>query len=373
MLCYRFCSEGSSLIFAVMLVQTAPIQGLRRTDYDTLLGMGWFRGTGIIYRSEFVCIEQQVYGIRNIRFPVQDFTMRRSHSRLYRRNLRKFTIKLGTPHSDARREQLYRGQLSRFKAFVHESLEDILLSPRMGAEIDAMEISVFDGDKLIAVSYLDVGESSMASILCLFDPAYGKYSPGTFTMLLELDMAKRLGLDYYYPGYVLDLPSAFDYKLALGPCQWLHKEEGWQWKMPLNETGKAALLRSKMRRLEQLIIEQGFYPGYRVYPYYTLGHLLQDRTDLVKVPVFYSIQCGIQLLGIAFDIERNAYVGFDLHAANELDHLHQLQLSDDYKYGDSYMLQTLCFTFCDVLSENRFADDFLEFLNNRTHTAVVGA
>lgn len=346
-----------------MLVQTAPIQGLRRADYDALLSMGWFRGTGIIYRSEVVCIDEQVYGIRNIRFPVHAFSMRRSHAKLFRKNMNRFTLRVGTPRVDARREELYRGHMHRFKAFVHETLEDILLSPRMGAEIDAMELSVYDGEKLVAVSYIDVGESSMASILCLYDPAYARFSLGTLTMLLEIDMAKRLGLDYYYPGYVLDLPSGFDYKLELGPCQWLNKDEGWNWSQAITGEGKAAKIRRKLDALEALMAETGRSWEKMIYPYYTLGHLIMERRDLVRVPTFLTFQSGLHVVGVSYDIQLDQYIGFDLNEALELDYLHQLKLSDDYLQGNSYVLQTLSCNHVAPLREEHFAGDLDDFLS----------
>lgn len=361
------------IIFATMLVQTAPIQGLKRTDYDDLLAMGWFRGTGIIYRSEVVCIDEQVYGIRNIRFPVQSFSMRRSHAKLYRRNMRRFTIRVGTPQVDARREELYQGHVHRFKAFVHETLQDILLSPRMGAEIDAMEIAVYDDGKLVAVSYVDVGECSMASILCLYDQHYANFSLGTFTMLLEMDMAKRLGLDYYYPGYVLDLPSAFDYKLQLGPCEWLDQACGWQWSQATQHMGRAELIRLKLDELALLLNTAGYQPSLFIYPYYTLGHLIADRPDLVRVPAFYTLQAGITTFGLSYDIELNRFVLFDVLEADEMNYLHQLQLSADYRDGDNYVLQTLCSTFCEPLDESRFSDHLHYLIHTMTDAATVGA
>jgi len=246
------------VIFAIMLVQTASIHGLKRADYDELLAHGWFRGNGIVYRSEVVCIDDKVYGILNIRYRVAEFNMRRSHLKLFKRNQTRFKIKIGTPRCDSRREELYRGAMPRFKAFVHGTLEEALLSPSAGAEFDAMEISVFDGDTLVAVSYIDVGDHSMASILCIYDQRYNKHSLGIYTMLIELDLCKRMGLEFYYPGYVLDEPSSFDYKLGLGSCEWL--DEGKVWKKDLSELSvtKGMLMRLKMVELSLQLSVAGY-------------------------------------------------------------------------------------------------------------------
>jgi len=354
-----------------MLVQTASIFGLKRADYDDLLARGWFRGNGIVYRSEVVCIDSKVYGIRNIRFPVCAFSMRKCHQKLFAKNNKSFTIRVGTPQCDPQREALYQGLKSRFKAFVHDTLEGLLLSPRLGAEFDAMEIAVYDGERLVAVSYVDVGDRSMASILCVYDQTYKKNSPGIFTMLVEMDLAKRLGLDYYYPGYVLDEPSAFDYKLELGPCEWLSHENHWCRKVESIEISKAARIRSKMNEARNLLQSADFAPKLLIYPYYTLGHLLLERPDLIRVPSYLTIDTQAGELAVSYDLQMDAFICFDLHRAYDLDFLNSLSLSGDYANGSDYQLEPLRCTFFHRLREGFFLEDLEHIIQLMSHAVVV--
>jgi arginyl-tRNA--protein-N-Asp/Glu arginylyltransferase len=48
-------------------------------------------------------------------------------------------------------------------------------------------------NQLISISYFHLGHESMAGNYCIYDPEESARSLGTFTMLLELQMAKRLG------------------------------------------------------------------------------------------------------------------------------------------------------------------------------------
>ena len=354
-----------------MLVQTASIFGLKRADYDDLLARGWFRGSGIVYRSEVVCIDSKVYGIRNIRFPVSAFSMRKSHRKLFYRNNENFSIRIGTPRCDSQRENLYQGLKSRFKAFVHDTLEGVLLSPRQGAEFDAMEIAVYDGDHLAAVSYVDVGESSMASILCIYDQRYHKDSLGIYTMLVEMDLAKRMGLDYYYPGYVLDEPSAFDYKLELGPCEWLSHDNGWYGTSESIEVSKASRIRSKMEEAHQRLDEAGFQSKLYIYPFYTLGHLLLERPDLIRVPSYRTIDTNAGLLAVSYDLQMDAFICFDLHAVQDLDFLHSLQLSNDYSNGSNYQLEPRKCTFFHRLRSEYFKEDLAHIIQLMSHATMV--
>jgi arginyl-tRNA--protein-N-Asp/Glu arginylyltransferase len=341
-----------------MLVQTSSIYGLKRSEYDDLLSQGWFRGNGIVYRSEVVCIDSKVYGIRNIRFPVSSFSMRRSHRKLFLQNQKKFTIRIGTPQCDASREELYQGLKSRFKAFVHENLEGVLLSPRQGAEFDAMEIAVYDGSELIAVSYVDVGDRSMASILCIYSREYAKCSLGVYTMLVELDLAKRLGLDFYYPGYVLDEPSAFDYKLELGPCQWLSHADVWCNDVSQIHPSKANRIRTKMEEIETLLKKAGYEPNLQ-------------RPDLIRVPSFYTLETAAGLLALAFDLQMDSFLCFDVHTVDDLDFLQSLHLSDDYAKGPNYVLEPKRCTFFHQIRADYFLADLHHIIQLLTHANLV--
>jgi arginyl-tRNA--protein-N-Asp/Glu arginylyltransferase len=354
-----------------MLVQTASIYGLKRSEYDDLLSKGWFRGNGIVYRSEVVCIDSRVYGIRNIRFPVSSFYMRRSHRKLFAQNQKKFTIRIGTPQCDEAREKLYQGLKSRFKAFVHETLEGVLLSPRQGAEFDAMEIAVYKGDELIAVSYVDVGDRSMASILCIYSQKYSKCSLGKYTMLLEMDLAKRLGLDYYYPGYVLDEPTAFDYKLELGSCQWLSYGNVWCDSPGEIQPSKADNIRRKMDEVGRFLKSAGYHSELKIYPYYTLGHLLLERPDLVRVPSYYTIDSKAGKLAVAYDLQMDAFICFDLNSVTDLDFLHSLHLSKDYAEGPHYELEPKRCTFFHRIRPEFFEEDLHHIIQLLMHANMV--
>lgn len=367
----RMCISRLLSTFASMLVQTASIHGLRRGDYDDLLARGWFRGNGIVYRSEVVCIDSQVFGIRHIRFPVCAFSMRKSHRKLFAKNNSRFTLRIGTPRCDKRREELYRGLVPRFKAFVHASLADVLLSPQSGAEFDAMEIAVYDGEELVAVSYVDVGERSMASILCLYDQRYNRDSLGMYTMLAEIDLAKKLGLDYYYPGYVLDQPSAFDYKLELGVCQWLDHGAVWSTDATSISESKGAQIQKNMDKLSGLLVNAGYSPKFRIYPYYTLGHLLLERPDLLRVPSYFQIETPAGDLAIAYDLPTDVFTVFDIHPADNLDFLQQLQLSNDYVNNEVYQLAPLRSTFFHRLRADFLSEDLTHIVQMLMHASVV--
>jgi arginine-tRNA-protein transferase len=96
------------------------------------------------------------------------------------------------------------------------------LMPCSGAQIE-----VFKDGKLLAVSYFHIGAESVAGNYCIYDPEESERSLGTFTMLLELQMSIRMGKRFYYPGFVYDLPSEFDYKLNFNNMEYFDWWGNW--------------------------------------------------------------------------------------------------------------------------------------------------
>ena len=74
-------------------------------------------------------------------------------------------------------------------------------------------IEIRDGNKLIAVGFYDLGETSIAGILNFYHPQYRSNSLGKYLMLLKLDHAKKSGKKWYYTGYLAKGYPKFDYKL----------------------------------------------------------------------------------------------------------------------------------------------------------------
>jgi arginine-tRNA-protein transferase len=75
-----------------------------------------------------------------------------------------------------------------------------------------LEVGLYDHDRLVAASYMDVGAAAVSSIYGFFDPSEEPRSLGIATMLAEIQWAQARGCQYYYPGYAYAQPSHYDYK-----------------------------------------------------------------------------------------------------------------------------------------------------------------
>jgi len=155
-----------------------------------------------------------------VRLPLTDYRFRKSLRKIFNRNRRHFEVTTGAASINAEKERLYRRYKSSFSGVLAPTLRDALLDGEDFNIYQTQEVRVYDGDRLIALSYFDLGEHSSASITGIYDPDYDKYSLGFYTMLEEIRYSQEAGLLYYYPGYVVPGYPRFSYKLRIGEVEY---------------------------------------------------------------------------------------------------------------------------------------------------------
>lgn len=82
-----------------------------------------------------------------------------------------------------------------------------------------MQTNIFYKNELMGVGYLDICDDGMSSVYFAFDPEISEFSPGTFSILAEIDYVKRMNKPYYYLGYWVKHCSALDYKCRFKPFE----------------------------------------------------------------------------------------------------------------------------------------------------------
>ncbi|NJL14226.1 MAG: hypothetical protein HC913_15260 [Microscillaceae bacterium] len=160
-----------------------------------------------------------------------------------------------------------------------------------GSVFDTLEVGIYDEDRLVAVSFFDQGRRSLASILGLYDQDYEKYSLGTYTLLTEMAYGLDTGRKFYYPGYVLDRPSVFDYKLQLANGQMQYYDWKGKWK-PYERLGlerfTVHVLREKMLALQQALGQERTAFRKILYPMFSVGYLAFMGDQFIKSPMFLA-------------------------------------------------------------------------------------
>lgn len=218
-------------------------------EWDALLAEGWFRAGPLLVRCDLLCIDHRVRGIVNARLPLREHRHRRNHSRILRRARSRFRCAFGPARVDDERRRLYAAMKHRFFGMISTELDPIVLGYGE-TPIEGRECAIYDGERLVAVSYFDLGRESVVSHIALYDPSYRQYGLGIYTMLEEIEYGITHGARYYYPGYVVPGLSAFDYKASLGVMQYL--DAGGRWRRRERMPTRLRIVDRHDRRVREL-------------------------------------------------------------------------------------------------------------------------
>lgn len=201
-------------------------------ELDKYLEKGWFRAGIMMSRSEFLCFEESLQTVINIRLPLKNHVFKKRQRRIFKKVTSQFQVIVRPFQACPQKEILYQNHKDRFRGFLFDTLFHYLNGEegeeKKGEIFKTHEVCVYDGDKLIAFSLFDLGNNAMASILGIFHEDYAPYSLGKFTMLKEIEFGQKNGFEYYYPGYILHDTPLFDYKLELGKMEFYNNEKIWQ-------------------------------------------------------------------------------------------------------------------------------------------------
>lgn len=191
-------------------------------EMDRLWSEGWRHFGPLFYRYAQAQHGGRLMDVRPLRVDLAHFHPSRSQRRVSRKNA-DLTVRVQPPHIDDIRRAMFHQHKSRFVENVPDSLEDFLgAEPSIGPCL-TLEVALYQKNRLLAASYMDVGASAVSSIYGFFDPIEESRSLGIATMLAEMAWARDRGCQYYYPGYAYAQPSHYDYKkqfLGLESFDW---------------------------------------------------------------------------------------------------------------------------------------------------------
>ncbi|MHC4879704.1 MAG: arginyltransferase [Planctomycetota bacterium] len=216
----RFTAEPSRCSY--LDDQTAQLEyrvpmNLNAATFQTLLERGWRRFGNYVFRPQCpVC-----RSCRSIRVRVTDFSPSKSQRRSLRRN-EYIDVEVTEPdvtddHVDLfnayhRDMSLRRGWPENSTSFqdYYESF--------IGGRFDfAREFRYWNEDRLVGIGIVDEVSSGLSSAYFYHDPAWRRLSPGTFSVLTEIEYARQQGLDYVYLGYWIRDNDSMNYKANFRP------------------------------------------------------------------------------------------------------------------------------------------------------------
>ena len=231
------------------ILEHSEIATLSAHQLDLRLVTGWRHFGTRFFRYNFALHEEVLCGVMPLRLRVDGATLTKSQRRVWRRNADLAIRIVPTVHC-AEYDRLFALHRERFTSDVPDSLRDFL--SETPSEIPCLNVTleVRLGGRLVAASFLDIGQESTSSVYGMFDPEHGRRSLGIYTLLLELSYAHQLGKRFHYLGYAYSVPSVYDYKkqfLGVESYDWGHGwrslPKGFTWSRelaPLEEAAVAA-------------------------------------------------------------------------------------------------------------------------------------
>lgn len=197
-------------------------------EFDILLSLGWYPMGQTIFTTSHLFRDEDTSPLKVnwLRYPVDSVRERASHRRICSKN-RNFEMEMTDIFvHKAELDALYKKYLGSVDFDGYSTIEEATCSDDGLNIYKTKAIIVREGDRIISCGIFHLGAASVASILHFYDPEYNRYSPGKYLILKTMDYCRLKGIEWYYPGYVIQGNPKMNYKLFLGHdiAQYYHPE-----------------------------------------------------------------------------------------------------------------------------------------------------
>jgi len=186
--------------------------------YQQLLDWGYRRNGVYVYRP--VC--QSCRECWVLRVPVAQFQMTKSQRKIWNRGLTHFEVDWGSCAYTPEKAALYQ----RYLAFQHGTEEGPVDEARYSAFLvdsclthETLEVRYRINGRLAGLGIVDRLEHALSTVYFYFDPEFARLSPGTWSALYEIHLARQWRLPHYYLGYYIPGCASMNYKARFRPCE----------------------------------------------------------------------------------------------------------------------------------------------------------
>lgn len=294
-----------------MFAQVHCPETLAPEELDRYLESGWFRMGQTIFTTNFLNFKNHFYSAIWLRIPLAEFTWDKTYQKLSKQN-KSFRIQIQAASITPEKEALFAVYRKSISFEASASIHTLLFGRVSHNIYNTHEINLFDGDKLIATGFFDLGRQSAAGISSFYDPAYKKYTLGKYLIYLKIDFCKKRGLQYFYPGYFVPGYSLFDYKLEIGkPVLQYFEFTSSAWK-PVSGFSRALtplqVMHDKLESLQKMLAKNGIESKIMKYEFFDANLIPElEGIDLFDFPIFLSCMGLSEENPIVFDIRDSQY------------------------------------------------------------------
>jgi leucyl-tRNA---protein transferase len=216
-------TPGSDLIF---INEEFFAGSITAAQLDAFLDKGWRHFGTHFFRYSLNLYKGEIRRVIPLRIRLADFQVSKSQRRVLRKNT-DLRVENRPIEITDETDELFHRHKQRFDHAVPSSIYDFLSTEPATLPCEAREIAVYDGERLLAVSYFDLGAATISGVYAMFDPDQAERGLGTFTMLKEIEYARETGREFYYQGYAYEGESFYDYKKRLSATEAFGWQEDW--------------------------------------------------------------------------------------------------------------------------------------------------
>ena len=193
------------------------VEGMPGELYHDLMDRGLRRSGDVFYAMACddcrLCVP--------IRVPVDHFVASKQQRRVLRKN-GDVTVRFREPEFTSAKFALYRRYLEAQHGRTDASeSEDEFRTSMYAPVVDSIEATYWLGDRLLAVSLLDVCRRSVSAVYHFYDPDHRDRSLGVFSVLEEIAWTQRIGVPHYYLGFWITGAKTMHYKANYRPHELL--------------------------------------------------------------------------------------------------------------------------------------------------------
>ena len=200
-----------------------PTRALLPEELDQRLELG-DRRAGMLFYTQ-ACPRCQA--CEPLRLDTSSFTPSSSQRRAFRKAREVVRVEIGPPLVDAARVSLFdrhqsvRGLRKHERAFTLDDYAAFLVE----RPVDAFELRYFlpteTGDELVGVAITDRGKEAWSAVYTYYEPELPEphrgLSLGTFSVLVQLELARRAGVRFVYLGLAIQENEHMRYKFSFLP------------------------------------------------------------------------------------------------------------------------------------------------------------
>lgn len=185
--------------------------------YYHLLERGWRRFGNYFFAPICSGCEKCI----SIRQDCMLFEFSKSHKRILKNPLR---LEIRRPYVSEKHLELYAKYHQNMEVKKGWEFQGINLETYYDTFVQGFldfgyEFDYYIEDRLVGVAYVDITSLGISALYCYYDHNFSTYSIGTYSILKQIEVAKKYNIRYFYPGYWIVNHHSMGYKERFKPFE----------------------------------------------------------------------------------------------------------------------------------------------------------